>query len=334
MSPTNTKALSVEQIWNYYRDDLREVDVEIRNVLESRGNLIGEVGEYIINSGGKRLRPLLLIITSKLHGKCVPAEAMTPLATAVEFIHTASLLHDDVIDNADLRRGRKSARAVWSNRTSILVGDHLYVQGISIAASLKNHDVNATFLEACRSMTEGETLQLACNGNVDLLEEAYLQVIKFKTASLVSATCKLGAIVSEMEPYHQEGLGQFGLHLGTAYQIIDDTLDYIAEGSLFGKELCKDLKAGEITLPLLHTFSKCKQEEKEWIRNVFKAKGLSKNEVQHIVGLIKQYHSIEYCLDKARGEVEFAKKILERYPDSAHRQALYLIADYAISRNC
>jgi octaprenyl-diphosphate synthase len=324
---------SREQIWEYYRDALQLVEKEIQTVLESQGNLISRVGRYIFEGGGKRIRPLLVVITSKLADKVPPKQAVILLATAVELIHTASLLHDDVLDDADTRRGRDSPRLLWGNRASILIGDHLWAQGVQYAQQLQEHSINSVFNEACCLMTRGESLQLENKRNLELTEEEYLEVVRHKTAALISAACKMSGILSDLPKENQEGLAQFGLHLGLAYQIVDDALDYVADESLFGKSICKDLREGEVTLPLLHALSQCTDAEREVVRAAFKKNVLSEEELVQIVNLVNRYQSIQYSLDRAREAVETAKKCLYFYPDSPHRQALLMLADFVVSRN-
>lgn len=320
-----------EQIWEHYSHELNLVEEEFRNIVESQGNLIAEVGNYILNGGGKRIRPLLVIISSKLADKKPAETAVILLATAVELIHTASLLHDDVLDDADARRGRRSPRLIWGNKASILIGDHLYAQGMHLAQRLQENEINDEFIKACCLMTKGESLQLINHGNLDLKEEAYLEVVSQKTAALISTSCKISGILSDRSK--AERLGQFGLHLGLAYQIVDDALDYTADESVFGKTHCKDLNAGEVTLPLLHAFSKCNEREKSEIRIALRKEVLSEEDLKQIVGLVIRYNAIQYSFDKAKKAVETAKQNLLVYPDSPHRQALMLLADFVVSRN-
>jgi len=258
------------QVWEYYRDELQQVEDTIKKSLNSQVNLINEITHYILSSGGKRIRPLLLIITSRLNGREPNNHPEVLLASSVEFIHTATLLHDDVIDQADVRRGKKSAHTLWGNQASILVGDYLYTQAMSCALSLASQEVNSVLAEACRLMTEGETLQLTHHGNLEVTEQEYLKVIQYKTAALLSATCRLGGIVSGLDLDKRESLARFGLHLGIAYQLADDTLDYIADKDLLGKSLGKDLKEGKITLPLLHLLSNCPGRERERVKGIIK----------------------------------------------------------------
>ena len=321
------------QVWEYYRDELQLVEDTIKKNLNSQVSLINEVAHYILSSGGKRIRPLLLIITSRLNGREANNHPEVLLASSVEFIHTATLLHDDVIDQADVRRGKKSAHALWGNQASILVGDYLYTQAMSCALSLASQEVNSVLAEACRLMTEGETLQLTHHGNLEVTEQEYLKVIQYKTAALLSATCRLGGIVSGLDPDKREALARFGLHLGIAYQLADDTLDYIADKDLLGKSLGKDLKEGKITLPLLHLLSNCPGRERERVKGIIKMDGITERDLREILALMKRYGSIEYSLKKATESIEKAKKNLNFFPPSLHRQALFVVADYAVSRD-
>jgi octaprenyl-diphosphate synthase len=321
------------QVWEYYRDELQQVEDTIKKSLNSQVNLINEITHYILSSGGKRIRPLLLIITSRLNGREANDHPEVLLASSVEFIHTATLLHDDVIDQADVRRGKKSAHTLWGNQASILVGDYLYTQAMNCALSLASQEVNTVLAEACRLMTEGETLQLTHHGNLEVTEQEYLKVIQYKTATLLSATCRLGGIVSGLDLDKRESLARFGLHLGIAYQLADDTLDYIADKDLLGKSLGKDLKEGKITLPLLHLLSNCPGRERERVKGIIKMDGITERDLREILALMKRYGSIEYSLKKATESIEKAKKNLNFFPPSLHRQALFVVADYAVSRD-
>ena len=322
-----------QQVWEYYQYPLQQVEDRVKETLDSQGDLIAKIGNYVLDGGGKRIRPLLAIIASNLDGGTGFKESVVLIATAVELIHTASLLHDDVIDHGLTRRGKDPARLVWGNKASILVGDHLIAQGVSAAESLRDHSINDVFMEACRLMTRGETLQLTHHGNLDMAEEVYFQVINYKTAALISATCRLSAMVAGMKPDRQETLARFGLHLGMAYQIVDDTLDYMGKRQLLGKSICKDIREGEMTLPLLHMFSKCGKREKKKIQDALRNDKLAHKDLRETLNLMKRHKSIEYSMNKARESVKIAKDNLYFYPDSIHRQALLLLADYVVSRD-
>jgi octaprenyl-diphosphate synthase len=333
-SESKTKLfLNINEVWDFYRADLERVEDTIQKSLNSPVALINEVANYILSSGGKRIRPLLLMITSRLNGEHGHDQADVLLASSVEFIHTATLLHDDVIDQADVRRGKKSAHTLWGNQASILVGDFLYTQAVRLALGLASQAVNITLADACRLMTEGETLQLAHHGNLEITEQEYVNVIRYKTGALLSATCRLGGILSGLEEDDQESLAQFGLHLGIAYQLADDTLDYIANEDLLGKSLGKDLMEGKITLPLLHLINNCSGREREKVKAIVKADSISPEELQDILFLMKKNGSIDYALRKAIDSTEKAKKKLDFTLPSTHRQALCVVADYAVTRD-
>ncbi len=332
-SAKNKGLLNMEEVWDFYRENLLRVEDKINKTLTSSVGLINDLAHYIFESGGKRFRPLLMTIACRVGGKEDHGDADILLATSVEFIHTATLLHDDVIDQAEIRRGKKSAHMLWGNQANILVGDYLYIQAVTCALRLANHEVNMILAEACRLMTEGETLQLTHNGDFHISEQDYLRVIRCKTAALLSATCQLGGIIGESNAAQKEALTQFGLHLGTAYQLVDDTLDYVADQDLLGKSLGKDLKEGKITLPLLHLLSRCSAGEKERIGNIVKSGSLAAQDLQDIRDLMNHYGSIDYSMGQARESIQKAKNSLEFFPPSIHRQALDVVADYAVSRD-
>lgn len=323
----------MEEVWEFYRADLQRVEDRIKKSLDSPVNLINQVAHYLLSSGGKRIRPLLLIITSRLNGGTADNYAQIQLASSVEFIHTATLLHDDVIDEAEIRRGKRSARSIWGNQASILVGDYLYTQAMSCAVNLANQEVNTILAEACRVMTEGETLQLAHHGNLEVTEQEYMEVIRYKTAALLSAACRLGGLVGGLDSEQQEALSRFGLNLGIAYQLVDDTLDYIADQGLLGKPLGKDLNEGKITLPLIHLLAHCTPQERGNVKKIIKTDEITERDLKDILALMKHYGSIEYSLERARESVKIAKKNLDFSPPSPHRQALFIVADYAVSRD-
>ncbi|MBI4715850.1 MAG: polyprenyl synthetase family protein, partial [Nitrospirae bacterium] len=232
---TARNGVATQEIWTLFRDDLARVEQWIRNTLSGESaNLrttvpyVAEVTHHLFNGGGKRVRPLLLLLSSSLCGEEAD-ERRILLASVVEFIHTATLLHDDVIDDAPIRRGRKSPRMIWGNQASILVGDYLYTKALCLAVSLKNHEINETLSEVTRRMTEGELLQLFRNGDPEISEEDYLEIIGCKTAALMSAACRLGGIVGEGSEEKKEALTLYGRFIGTAFQLTDDALDYSAD---------------------------------------------------------------------------------------------------------
>ncbi|MFZ1819607.1 MAG: polyprenyl synthetase family protein, partial [Nitrospira sp.] len=226
--PTTLTLHSMADVWDVYREELEGVEEQIRKNLDSSVALVNTVAAHILNSGGKRVRPLFVLLSAHLCGYA--GQDHQALGSLVEFIHTATLLHDDVVDDADLRRGRRTASKVWGNQISILVGDYLYSRAICQIVDFRNQGINEALSEACRKMAEGEVLQLYYNGNPLMPESEYLRIIEHKTAGLIAASCKIGAIVGGATEELQEALFRFGQRLGIAFQLADDTLDYTANG--------------------------------------------------------------------------------------------------------
>src|SRR3972149_2767286 len=251
----------MEDVWDLCREDLQRVEEQIHSDLKSNLSLISIMGSHLINSGGKRFRPLLMILTSRLAG--YTGKSHTELASVIELIHAATLFHDDVIDEASTRRGNKTARMLWGNQASILVGDYLYAKAQCTIVSFHNHDLNETITEATRKMAKGELAQMAFNGDLSITEEDYLEIIGNKTASLMAATCRIGAILGECSSEQRTEFESFGWNIGMAFQLADDTLDYIANKAKFGKSVGKDLEEGKVTLPLLALLTRCSQADAE-----------------------------------------------------------------------
>ena len=326
-----TSSLTMQEVWDAYRDELGRVEASIQKNLNSRVPLLNQIAHYILNSGGKRIRPLLTIVSAKLLGYA--GEQHTTVATLVEFIHTATLLHDDVIDEGDIRRGKRSVRTLWGNRASILVGDYFYVSAAVDSLSLNNQEVNYALLGSCRRMIEGEMIQYTHHNDLSISDDEYLDIIQNKTASLIAVACRLGAIVSSVPDRDKEALTQFGLNLGTAFQLWDDTLDYAAEKDLLGKSLGNDLKEGKITLPLLHLLRSCGQEEKQKIQKIVNGNAAVKQDLGYILALMQQHGSIHYARGVAERYVNQAKASLTDFHDSFHKKALQAVADYAVMRD-
>lgn len=322
--------MTIEDVWEFYREDLKGVEIQIQEDLKSNLPLIDTISAYLFNSGGKRFRPLLLILTSELAG--YHGVTQIELASVVELIHTATLLHDDVIDDAPIRRGNKTARMLWGNQASILVGDYLYTKAQCKIVSLHNHEINEVVAETTRRMTKGELAQLACNGDLNITEEDYLQIIINKTAALIAATCRMGAILGGCSSDDKDKIESFGWNLGIAFQLADDTLDYAANGEKLGKFIGKDLQEGKITLPLLYLLQRCSKDEASRIEKTIKLSDFTEENLNFILRLMREYGVIEYSLGKARVYVENAKKNLLPFKDSTPLQALFTVADYVVDR--
>ncbi|NKE69930.1 polyprenyl synthetase family protein [Candidatus Manganitrophus noduliformans] len=321
----------MDQVWSNYKEALDEVEEQIKKGLDSEVTLINKVAYHILSSGGKRIRPLLLIISAQL---CQSVDKRhIHLAGMVEFIHTATLLHDDVLDNAEVRRGIPAARLLWGNQASILVGDYLYTLAVCQAVKMENFEINYLLSTTCRRMSEGETLQLVHSRDLDLTEATYLQIIEYKTAALLSAACKLGGIIGNESDEKKEALSRYGRNLGIAFQVADDTLDYVADRARLGKSPGKDIKEGKVTLPLLHLLQHCSSKDKRELKKVIKKAALLKRDLSFVTGLMEQYGSIAYARKKAQDYANRAKSDLSIFSDSLHRQALCTVADYVVRRD-
>lgn len=320
----------MDEVWYLYGEDLRRVEEQIRADLKSNVPLIDTISTYIFKSGGKRFRPLLLILTSELAG--YNGDARIELASVIELIHTATLLHDDVLDDAHIRRGNKTARILWGNQASILVGDYLYTKAQCNIVSFRNHEINEAVADATRSMTKGELAQLQFNSDLSITEADYLDIIGNKTASLISTACRIGAILGECPGDKKEMIESFGWNIGMAFQVADDTLDYVADKKKLGKTIGKDLQEGKITFPLLSLLQRCSKDEFSIIEQVIRLSDFSEGNLDFILKLMHKYDVINYSFDKARDYVDKAKKNLLLFDDSTHLQALSAVADYVVNR--
>jgi octaprenyl-diphosphate synthase len=328
----NTCAIAgMSNVWEYYRGELGAVEDQIRHNLDSKVALVNTVCAHILNSGGKRIRPLLLILSARSAGYTGRDDVL--LASLIEYIHTATLLHDDVVDHADLRRGRKTAGGLWGNQVAILVGDYLYSKAICHIVGFRSQDVNECLAEACRKMAEGELMQLSYKDDAALSEPEYLKIAEYKTGALIAAACRMGAVVADADPSLRDALFQFGQAVGVAFQVADDTLDYAAPRESLGKLLGKDLDEGHVTLPLLHLKKHCTKAEQQRLADIMENKHNGNGELAWVVSLMERYGSIDYAMETARGFVRAAKVHLEPFEDSVHKRALHVVADYMVSRD-
>jgi octaprenyl-diphosphate synthase len=316
---------------NIIGNDLKNVELQFRKDLESDVPLIRKVGEYVLSSGGKRVRPALLLLSARLCN--YGGNQAVPLASVVEFIHTATLLHDDVVDSATLRRGLASANTLWGNEASVLVGDFLFSKSFSLMVDVGNLEILKVFSDATTVIAEGEVLQLLCTGEIDLTEDRYLDVVRSKTAILMSAACEAGAILGGVSAEKRKALADFGMSLGIAFQLMDDTLDYIATEEEFGKSIGHDLEEGKITLPLIHTLRHCSVEERSIIENVIDKDEMTVAEFNQVSSLVQQYGGIEYTVTAARQAVDDCAAHIGCFEQSPVSSALIDLARYVITRN-
>lgn len=316
---------------NIIGDELKLVEQQFRKDLESDVPLIRKVGEYVLSSGGKRVRPALLLLAAKLCG--YQGDKAVPLASVIEFIHTATLLHDDVVDSATLRRGIASANTLWGNEASVLVGDFLFSKSFSLMVGVGSLDILRVLSDATTVIAEGEVMQLLCTGELDLTEERYVSVVRAKTAILMSAACEAGAILGGVPATRQKALADFGMELGIAFQLMDDLLDYTASEEEFGKSIGHDLEEGKITLPLIHTLRHCTDQERSVIEAVVEKDEMSLDEFREVSSLVRQYGGIEYTVETARRYISASQGRLGQFDASPVKEALLELADYVVTRS-
>ena len=287
-----------------------------------------KIGHYIVESGGKRLRPLLVLLAANAAG--YKGDKHIPLAAIIEFIHTATLLHDDVVDNSDLRRGKDTANAKWGNAPSVLVGDFLYSRAFQVLVEIGSMPIMEVISNATNVIAEGEVLQLLNTKNPDTTEDAYMQVILGKTAMLFEAATETGAILADANPAEREGLRLYGLHLGTAFQLIDDVMDYLSTAEEMGKNVGDDLAEGKATLPLIHAMRAGNDEQRKLVRQAIRKGGL--DDLQPIMDIVKETGAIEYTQEKAQGEADKAIAALDALADTSFKETLIQIANLAVKR--
>ena len=309
--------------------EMKEVDAVIRRRLASEVVLIDQISQYIIGAGGKRIRPLLVLLFSRALG--FQGAERFELAATVEFIHTATLLHDDVVDESDLRRGRKSANAIFGNAASILVGDFVYSRAFQMMVSVNRMRVLQVLSDATNVIAEGEVLQLMNMHDADLRVDDYLKVIRFKTAKLFEASARLGAVLADAPEDIEEACADYGRSLGTAFQLIDDLLDYEGSTQDLGKNVGDDLREGKPTLPLLLAMQRGTPEERELIRGA-----IQRGEVERlaeVIEVVRRTGSIQATRDAARQQVEQAQRSLAALRPSIHRDALIELCMNSVERS-
>jgi len=321
--------VSIEHIRRFIAQDMGVVDEVIRQKLHSHVALIRQVSEYIINSGGKRLRPALVVLSAGSFG--YTGQHHFNLAAVVEFIHTATLLHDDVVDESEMRRNKETANALFGNAASVLVGDFLYSRAFQMMVEVDNMRVMQVLADATNTIAEGEVLQLLNCRDPDVNEENYLRVIRFKTAKLFEAASRLGAILGNASPEHEKAMTIYGMHLGTAFQLIDDVLDYSGDHQDTGKNLGDDLAEGKPTLPLIHAIRTGNAEQADLIREAIKNGGI--DDLKPVLEIIHTTGALDYTKKCALGEIEIALSAIACLPDSEYKKCLIQLADFSVTRN-
>ena len=320
--------MDIDAVRALVKDDIAATDALILEKLQSEVVLVNQLGYYIINSGGKRLRPLLLLLAAR--GLGYQGQHHHTLAAVIEFIHTATLLHDDVVDASDMRRGRQTANAVFGNEASVLVGDYLYSRAFQMMVEVGEMRVMDILSTATNVIAEGEVMQLMNCNDPDTTEQRYFDVITCKTAKLFEAALQLSAVLAKQSPEVEAAMAGYGMELGIAFQLIDDALDYSGDSGELGKNVGDDLAEGKPTLPLIHAMRHGKPEQVMLIRQAIENGGT--DQFDEIRQALSETGAIEYTEQKAEKAVAKAKSLLQNMPPSPYREALIAVAEYAISR--
>jgi len=332
LSPESARTDSLsplEQIVSLSAPDMAQVDSCIHDSLQSEVVLINQIANYIVSSGGKRLRPMLLTLCA--HACDYQGQDHIPLAAIIEFIHTATLLHDDVVDESDLRRGQQSAHAVWGNAASVLVGDFLYSRSFQMMVGLNSMRIMEVLADTTNTIAEGEVQQLLNMGDPEVSQQRYMQVIENKTAKLFEAACRLAAIISGQSAEIEEALAIFGNRLGAAFQIADDVLDYAGEADTMGKNTGDDLAEGKPTLPLIFARERCNEKQRELLDTAIRNGGM--DDLSPILAVIEETDSLDAAMSIAREQAFEARQAIGVLPDSPWRAALEQLANYSINRD-
>ena len=317
---------------NSVEEKLVLVEEKIKNRLASEVDLVQKISNYHLKTGGKRLRALLTLGSSKLCGYLKGGRDIN-LAACVELIHGATLMHDDVIDNSDIRRGKKTTNLIWGNQSSILAGDYLLSRCFQMIVEDGNLEVLKLLSSTSAKIAQGEILQLQHKNEIDMLEETYLKIISSKTAVLFSAATKVGAILSEKSNKEKEALEFYGKNLGITFQIADDTLDYNSEVNSFGKKVGNDFFEGKITMPLILLFQQSNNSEKKQLKTIFKQDARSSNDLSVILDLISKYKTISQCYKKAEHFINLASNSLSVFKDTKEKKILENLTTFSLERS-
>ncbi len=320
----------MENVLKLIEPDMGKLEASIDKLVTTRVGFIKEIVNHIIKSGGKRVRPILVILSSRLCG--YKKDQHIPYAAIVEFIHTATLLHDDVVDNAQTRRGASTANTIWGNEASVLVGDFLYAKSMELLADEGNSEIFSAMAKTTKSLSEGEILELVKTSEMYTSEEDYFEIIGNKTAVLFSVACEIGALLGKVDNSKKDSLKKFGHNLGMAFQLQDDVLDYTSYDNVLGKRVGTDIKEGKVTLPLIKAIEHANDKQKAAIQKVLKKTNVSMRDFERIRKIILEYNGIEYTIEKTRQYTDAAKGCLDVFNASPYKEALLTLTDYMLSR--
>ena len=324
-------SLPLSQIFEPIRADLEKVDREFGRQVESQVDLIPKIGKYIQTSGGKRIRPAVLLMAARLTG--YQGERAVLYAAVVEFIHTATLVHDDIIDESELRRGRLAVHSRWGNDITVLLGDYLYIKSMALALTYDTLDIVRLLCDVTLRMIEGELYQLTKNGDADLTEEQHFDIIRRKTAYLFGGCAQIGGMLGAITPERETALRDYGFNLGIAFQLVDDLLDFTGDAGALGKPIGADLREGKMTLPLIHLLQQREEVGERIVRDIIASRSVSEAQWSELLRILKEHRSTDYAYRRASEFAERAKKPLYAFPPSSERNALLALPDYVLSRD-
>ncbi len=322
---------ALSQIFEPIRADLEMVDREFARHVESQVELIPKIGKYIQTSGGKRIRPAVLLMAARLAG--YQGERAVLYAAVVEFIHTATLVHDDIIDDSDLRRGRLAVHSRWGNDITVLLGDYLYIKSMAMALTHDTLDVVRLLCDVTLRMIEGELYQLTKNGDAGITEEEHFDIIRRKTAFLFGGCGEIGGMLGTVTPEQREALREYGFNLGVTFQLVDDLLDFTGDTTALGKPIGADLREGKMTLPLIHLLQQDEEVGEAIVRDIISTRTATEEQWDRLLRILAEHRSIDYAYRRAVEFAERAKKPLYAFPPSSERDALLALPDYVLSRD-
>ncbi|MDA2929006.1 polyprenyl synthetase family protein [Acidobacteria bacterium AH-259-O06] len=331
MKTASDVSLTPNDIFRLLESDLQKIEVGLKKSAKSAFPLVNDINKYLHNSGGKRFRPIFLLLSSKLCG--FEGEPAIALGVVVELIHVATLVHDDIIDNADVRRGRPSVNAKWGNQVSVLAGDWLYMTSFSLALKLRNFRVLDLLIGITRKMVEGELMQLEKHGRTNISIGEQLEISQRKTADLFSACSGLGAILGNADAEKEEKLRSYGRSIGMAFQLIDDLLDYTSNEDTLGKPVLKDLEEGKTTLPIIYLMQRAKPEEQNFVREVVRTRNFTLENKREIIQLVCSYGALNDLKNLAEQYAVQAKRTLLGFTDSIYREALLQLTEFVVTRD-
>ena len=311
-------------------EDLSQIETALSSNLDPYLEQVSQIARHILFSGGKRLRPLLLVLSARVCGYCGTYDKT--FSTIFEYLHAATLLHDDLVDDATLRRGKPVAHSEWGNSMAVLVGDFLFARALSIASETRQPEIIGIMATITEDMSQGEIHQLMVKGKIDLSEAEYYEVIRRKTAALMEGACRSGALIAHAAERQEEALSIYGLNLGMAFQLADDLLDYTSETGTLGKAVGADLREGKLTLPLIHALRKADAKDRVWMTTIIEEQDFSEADFHRLIERLHQYGGLAYARKVASEHVTRAREALEAFQSSATKEILLDIAEYAMVR--